>query len=103
MSISQARSMRNDKQQMSLLRIVQRLWGHVYDLLFLVKGTGKKDLETIEMELDLTEYYCRPYAQDDEDSGASAADADGSDGVDAAGSGDAGTADKYIEENQYFY
>ncbi|MCI7131223.1 MAG: hypothetical protein MSA09_11890 [Lachnospiraceae bacterium] len=56
----------NDKQQMSLLRIVQRLWGHVYDLLFLIKGTGRKDLETIEMELDLTEYYCRPYAQDDE-------------------------------------
>lgn len=27
----------------------------------------------------------------------------GSDGVDAAGSGDAGTADEYIEENQYFY
>ena len=23
-------------------------------------------METIEMELDLTEYYCRPYAQDDE-------------------------------------
>ena len=58
--------MRDDKQQMSLIRIVQRLWGHVYDLLFLIKGTGKKDLETIEMELDLTECYCRPYAQDDE-------------------------------------
>ena len=58
--------MGDDKRQMSLLRIVQRLWGHVYDLLFLIKGTGKKDLETIEMELDLTEYYCRPYAQDDE-------------------------------------
>lgn len=27
----------------------------------------------------------------------------GSDGVDAVGSGDAGTADEYIEENQYFY
>ena len=39
------------------------------------------------MELDLTERYRRTYAQDDEDSGASAADADGSDGVDAAGSG----------------
>ena len=56
----------NDQRQMSQLRIVQRLWGHVYDLLFLIKGTGRKDLETIEMELDLTEYYCRPYAQDDE-------------------------------------
>lgn len=32
-----------------------------------------------------------------------ATDAAGSDGVYAAGSGDAGTADKYIEENQYFY
>ena len=103
MSISRARSMRNDKQQMGLLRIVQRLWGHVYDLLFLIKGTGKKDLETIETELDLTEYYCRPYAREDDDNGTSAADADGSDGADAAGSGDAGTADGYIEENQYFY
>lgn len=93
--------MGNDKQQMSLIRIVQRLWGHVYDLLFLIKGTGKKDLETIEMELDLTEYYCRPYAQDDEDNGTGAAD--GSNGVDTVGSGDAGTADEYIEENQYFY
>lgn len=53
------------------------------------------------MELDLTEYYCRPYAQDDEDNGTGAAD--GSNGVDAVGSGDAGTADEYIEENQYFY
>ena len=34
------------------------------------------------MELDLTEYYCRPYAQDDEDNGTGAAD--GSNGVDAA-------------------
>lgn len=55
------------------------------------------------MELDLTEYYCRPYAREDEDNGAGAADGAGSDGVDAAGSGDAGTADEYIEENQYFY
>ena len=37
------------------------------------------------------------------ESGAGAADGAGSDGVDAAGSGDAGTADEYIEENQYFY
>ena len=34
---------------------------------------------------------------------ADAADGAGSDGVDAVGSGDAGTADEYIEENQYFY
>lgn len=33
----------------------------------------------------------------------SGADGAGSDGVDAVGSGDAGTADEYIEENQYFY
>lgn len=50
--------------QIILLRIVRRLWGHVYDLLFLVKGTVKKDIETIERELDLTEHYCRPYAQE---------------------------------------
>ena len=35
--------------------------------------------------------------------GAGAADGAGSDGVDAAGGGDAGTADEYIEESQYFY
>ena len=37
------------------------------------------------------------------ESGTDAADGAGSDGVDAAGSGDAGTADEYIEESQYFY
>ena len=51
--------------QIILLRIVRRLWGHVYDLLFLIKGTGKKDIDTIERELDLTEYYCIPYAQEE--------------------------------------
>ena len=34
---------------------------------------------------------------------ADAADGADPDGVDAAGSGDAGTADEYIEESQYFY
>ena len=39
----------------------QKFWADT-----LIKGAGEKDLETIEMELDLTECYCRTYAQDDE-------------------------------------
>lgn len=54
-----------DDDRTRLLRIVSRLWGHIYDLLFFIDGTGKKDIETIEKELNLTEFYCRPYAQEE--------------------------------------
>lgn len=52
---------------MTKLRIIARLWSHIYDLLFLAKGCGSKTLEEIEAELDVTEYYCRPYADADDD------------------------------------
>ena len=49
------------------------------------------------MELDLTECYCRPYAQDDEDSGTSAADVSGSDRADAVVVGSADQSESATE------
>lgn len=52
---------------MTKLQIISRLWSHVTDLRMLLNGTGSKDLKQIEMELDETEYYCRPYADVDDE------------------------------------
>ena len=51
---------------MTKLRIISRLWSHITDLRMLIQGTGTKNLEEIESELDITEYYCRPYADSDD-------------------------------------
>lgn len=51
---------------MTKLRIISRLWGHITDLRMLIRGQGNKTLAQIEEELDLTEYYCRPYADADD-------------------------------------
>ena len=51
---------------MTKLRIISRLWSHITDLRLLVRGQGNKTLSQIEEELDLTEYYCRPYADVDD-------------------------------------
>lgn len=40
---------------MTKLQIISRLWSSIYDLLLLVKGTGKKPLEDIERDLDVLE------------------------------------------------
>lgn len=52
---------------MTKLQIISRLWSHVTDLRMLLNGTGLKDLKQIEAELDETEYYCRPYADMDDE------------------------------------
>lgn len=49
------------------LQIIARLWNHVNDLLAIIKGNQVKPLEQVEQEIDLTEYYCRPYADCDDD------------------------------------
>ncbi len=51
---------------MSKLRIISRLWSHITDLRLLIRGQGNKTLAQIEEELDLTEYYCRPYVDEDD-------------------------------------
>lgn len=52
---------------MTKLKIISRLWSHITDLRLLIRGQSNKTLEQIEEELDLTEYYCRPYADADDD------------------------------------
>lgn len=52
---------------MTKLQIIARLWSHINDLRAIAWGRGKKTLEQIEKELDQTEYYCRPYADADDE------------------------------------
>lgn len=51
---------------MTKLRIISRLWSHITDLRLYIRGQSSKTLEQIEDELDITEYYCRPYADVDD-------------------------------------
>lgn len=51
---------------MSKLKIITRLWSHITDLQLYINGNRKKSLEQIEMELDITKMYCRPYADADD-------------------------------------
>lgn len=51
---------------MTKLRIISRLWSHIADLRLYIGGKSNKTLEQIEDELDITEYYCRPYADADD-------------------------------------
>lgn len=51
---------------MTKLKIISRLWSHITDLRMVIDGHGTKTLEEIESELDVTEYYCRPYADIDD-------------------------------------
>jgi len=48
------------------LQIISRLWSHVTDLRLLYYGKSKKNVEEIEREIDITEMYCRPYADTDD-------------------------------------
>ena len=43
-----------------------KLWSHITDLRLYIRGQSSKTLEQIEDELDITEYYCRPYADVDD-------------------------------------
>lgn len=52
--------------RMTKLKIISRLWSHITDLRMLARGWSTKTLEEIEKEIDLTEYYCRPYADADD-------------------------------------
>ena len=51
---------------MTKLRIISRLWSHITDLRLYVGGQSSKTLKQIEDELNITEYYCRPYADADD-------------------------------------
>lgn len=58
--LMQARSM------VTKLQIISRLWSHITDLRLLYYGKSKKNIEEIEREIDITEMYCRPYADADD-------------------------------------
>lgn len=51
---------------MTKLRIISRLWSHITDLRLYIGEQSSKTLEQIEDELDITEYYCRSYADVDD-------------------------------------
>lgn len=50
---------------MTKLQIICKLWSIVYDLLLLVKGSQGKNLEEIENEMDIVEYHCRKYVEEE--------------------------------------
>ena len=51
---------------MTKLQIISKLWSNIYDLLLLIKGSPSKTLEEIEQEMDVVEYHCRKYVEEDE-------------------------------------
>lgn len=51
---------------MTKLQIISKLWSIIYDLLLLIKGSQSKTLEEIEQEMDVVEYHCRKYVEEDE-------------------------------------
>ena len=51
---------------MTKLQIISKLWSIIYDLLLLIKGSQSKTLEEIEQEMDIAEYYCRKYVEEEE-------------------------------------
>ena len=51
---------------MTKLKIISRLWSHITDLRLYIRWQSSKTLEQIEDELDITEHYCRPYADADD-------------------------------------
>lgn len=51
---------------MTKLQIISKLWSIIYDLLLLIKGSQSKTLEEIEQEMDVVEYHCRKYIEEEE-------------------------------------
>lgn len=51
---------------MTKLKIISRLWSHITDMRLYNRGLSNKTLEQIEEEINLTEYYCRPYVDVDD-------------------------------------
>ena len=49
---------------LSEMQIISRLWSVIFDLLLYAKGKPAKSIETIERDIDVLEYRCRPYAQE---------------------------------------
>ena len=51
---------------MTKLQIISKLWPIIYDLLLLTRGSQTKTLEEIEKEMDIAEYHCRKYVDEEE-------------------------------------
>ncbi len=49
-----------------MLRIIRLLWSSIYDLLFYIDGSDKKNIEQIRMDLAHIEALCAPYCEDDD-------------------------------------
>lgn len=52
---------------MTKLQIISRLWSIIYDLILLIRGSESKTLEEIEKEMDIVEYHCRKYVDEEEE------------------------------------
>lgn len=50
---------------MTKLQIISKLWSIIFDLILLVKGESRKPLEQIEQDIDIAEYNCRKYVDDE--------------------------------------
>ena len=53
--------------EMTQLRIIARVWGHITDLQMLLNEQSIKSIEQVEAELDETASYCKKYAEDIEE------------------------------------
>ena len=52
--------------EMTQLRIIARLWGHITDLRMLAHGIDFKTLDKIEAELEETEKCCEKYLNEED-------------------------------------
>ena len=50
---------------MTKLQIISKLWSIIFDLILFVKGKSNKSLEQIEQDIDIAEYNCRKYTDDE--------------------------------------
>lgn len=50
---------------MTKLQIISKLWSIIYAPLLLIKGSQIKTLEEIEKEMDVAEYHCRKYVEEE--------------------------------------
>lgn len=50
---------------MTKLQIISKLWSIIFDLILIIKGESRKPLEQIEQDIDIAEYNCRKYVDDE--------------------------------------
>lgn len=50
---------------MTKLQIISKPWSIIFDLILVIKGESRKPLEQIEQDIDIAEYNCRKYVDDE--------------------------------------